>query len=167
MARVNILHKHIMVARDAARKDSNARVTGKSVFIKRYYGKYVILGMNVTKKQRKCRDIFSDAQKLASYDLKQWNKRRHWTRVAKQHKIRGAHRMAVSYFYKLLKDNGMGLEEALIKLREKRYADLGNLACLSLTFLDWSQQESKQSPFFYKKFPAYEDYYAAVMRLAG
>ncbi|MDO4462568.1 MAG: hypothetical protein Q4C30_08800 [Bacteroidia bacterium] len=113
MARISIKKKYVMVTRDGLRRDSMARVTGQSVFLKRYHGEYRLIGIRVSKEQRRCRDIFADAQKLASYELKQWNKKRHWGRVAKAHNVRGAHRMAVSYYYKLLKENGLRLDEAL------------------------------------------------------
>lgn len=106
MAKIEIKHKCIMVAREVARKDSRSRETGNSVFIKRYYGSYRLLAVFVSESQRSCRDMFAEAQKIASRELKQWNKKRHWERMARKHKIRGAHRMAVSWFYGMLKANG-------------------------------------------------------------
>ncbi|MDO4461031.1 MAG: hypothetical protein Q4C30_00850 [Bacteroidia bacterium] len=167
MARISIERKHIMAAREAARRDSNARISGRSVFIKRYYGGYRIIGVIVSKRQRACRDIFADAQKLASYELKQWNKRRHWNREARRHKIKGAHRMAVSYFYKLLKENEIELGEALRLLREKRYDRRENMDAIILDFKEWDRRESKESPFFHIKFDKIEEYYETVVRLAG
>ncbi len=167
MAKANIRHKCIMEAREAARRDSNARVSGKSIFIKRHNGKYWIIGVDVTKEQRKCRDIFADAQKLASYELKRWNKKRHWAREAKRHKIRGAHRMAVSYFYRLLKDNGLALEEALKLCREKRYVDTERGFAILGGFAEWEKRAEDTSPFYYRKFGDIEEYYGEVIRLAG
>lgn len=115
MARVEIRHKCVMVAREAARKGSLARETGRSVFIKRYYGSYRLLAVKVSEGQRSCRDMFAEAQKMASRELKQWNKKRHWERMAKRHKIRGAHRMAVSWFYGMLKENGGVMNEEMEK----------------------------------------------------
>lgn len=167
MARIEILHKHIMVARERARRESNARVTGESIYIKRSCGKYLLVGVHVTKKQRKCRDIFADAQKLASYELKQWNKKRHWGRIARAHKIKGAHRMAVSHYYRILKDNGLELDEALRLIREKRFVDSKRKLAIIVGFGDWNQRENEESPFFYKKFCDIGEYYGAVMRMAG
>lgn len=96
MAKVDIVHKCVTIAREAARKDSRARLTGQSVYIKRCSSGYFIIGVRVTKKQRSCRDMFADAQKLAAYELKQWNKKRHWEREARRHKIKGARRMVGS-----------------------------------------------------------------------
>lgn len=106
MAKVTIKRKCVMVARNAARKSSMSRETGRSVFIKRYYGRYRLIGVVVSESQRSCRDMFAEAQKMASRELKMWNKKRHWERMARKHKIRGAHRMAVSWFYGMLKANG-------------------------------------------------------------
>lgn len=103
MAIAHIKPKCITVARDYARKNSTARLTGVSVFFKRYYGSYHLIAVVVTPKQRSCRDIFAEAQKLASRELKQWNRHRFWSRQAKHHRVKGAHRMAVSHFYRLLK----------------------------------------------------------------
>lgn len=132
MARVEIRHKCIMIAREAARRDSLSRITGKSIFIKRCYGKYRLIGVVVSKKQRACRDLFTEAQRLASKDLQNWNRRRHWSREAKRHKIRGAHRMAVSAFYKLLKDNDVDVNEALFVMQRK---GLKIIPCISLPTL--------------------------------
>lgn len=168
MARIEIKRKHVMVARDAARRESTARITGKSVFIKRCYGKYRLIGVVVSKEQRKCRDIFSDAQKLASYELKQWNKKRHWARLAKTHKVKGAHRMAVSAFYKLLKENGMQLDEALMMSRKKRYENREKSGLISkIDFTDWNKKKNEESPFYYRKFDNLGQYYDEAMRLAG
>ncbi|MDO4461515.1 MAG: hypothetical protein Q4C30_03320 [Bacteroidia bacterium] len=103
MAWISIEKRFVMVARESARRDSDARVSGRSIFIKRYYGRYCIIEIKVSGKQRSCRDMFAEAQRMASIELKNWNRRRHWSREAKRHKIKGAHRMAVSYFYKVLK----------------------------------------------------------------
>lgn len=116
MARVEITHKCIMSARKAAQRDSKARETGVSLFIKRYYGKYKLLAVEVSERQRSCRDMFAEAQKMAHEDLENWNRKRHWARLAKKHKKKGAHRMAVSYFYRLLKENGGELREDMEKL---------------------------------------------------
>lgn len=113
MARVEITHKCIMTARKAAQRDSKARETGVSLFIKRYYGKYKLLAVEVSERQRSCRDMFAEAQKMAHEDLENWNRKRHRARLAKKHKKKGAHRMAVSYYYKLLKENGGELKEEM------------------------------------------------------
>ncbi len=162
MAKVEIKHKCIMIAREAARRDSNARVSGRSVFIKRCYGSYRLIGVEVSKRQRSCRDIFADAQKLASYELKQWNKKRHWAREAKRHKVRGAHRMAVSYFYKLLKEKGVELREELVRSRMKIMEHGEDAQRTDL----WKQMD-EESPFYYRKFRRLEEYYEVAMRLAG
>ncbi len=156
-----------MTARNAARIKSNARISGQSIFIKRYHGEYRLIGVQVTKKQRKCRDIFADAQKLASYEMKKWNLKRHWGRLAKIHKVKGAHRMAVSYFYKLLKENDSGLDEILKMSREKRYTESRCEGAMVIDFAMWNKKENEASPFFFKKFGVYEEYYGALMRLAG
>lgn len=163
MARVEIKHKCIMIAREAARKDSDARRSGRSVYIKRCYGSYRLIEVEVSKKQRSCRDIFADAQKLASYELKQWNKKRHWARLAKRHKIRGAHRMAVSHFYNLLKENGGELEEELRKSRMEKLK-AGDFKNTGLRV--WKKMD-EESPFFYRKFEGIDEYYGKVMRMAG
>ncbi len=119
MAQAEIRHKCITIAREAARRDSQSRKTGRSIFIKRYYGKYKIIGIEVSTKQRSCRDMFADAQKLASKDLQNWNRKRHWQREAKRRNIKGAHRMAVSVFYKLLKESGMDANEAFFAMQRK------------------------------------------------
>lgn len=162
MAKVEIKHKCIMVAREAARRDSNARSSGRSVFIKRYYGSYKIIGVEVSKKQRDCRDIFADAQKLASYELKQWNKKRHWMRLAKRHKINGAHRMAVSYFYKLLKEKGGELSDALARIRKEKMGIERGMQKVDM----WKRMDD-ESPFYYRKFGDIDEYYGMAMRLAG
>lgn len=115
MARIEIKHKCIMIARESARKDSMARITGRSVFIKRYYGRYRLIGVVVSEKQRSCRDMFAEAQRMAKEDLRSWNRRRHWARLARRHKIGGAHRMAVSCYYRLLKENGGQVNDILGK----------------------------------------------------
>ncbi|MCQ2201887.1 MAG: hypothetical protein MJZ27_07330 [Bacteroidales bacterium] len=174
MARATIVHKCITIAREAARKDSQSRVTGKSVYIKRCPSGYFIIGVQVTKKQRNCRDMFADAQKLAAYELKQWNKKRHWEREARRHKIKGAHRMAVSYFYGLLKEYGIELEEALRRLRlgrlEKKEGGNGDLKMLMERELcglrEWVEMD-EASPFYYRKFGDVGEYYEMVMRMAG
>ncbi|MCQ2214331.1 MAG: hypothetical protein MJZ31_00245 [Bacteroidales bacterium] len=74
-----------------------------------------MLAVKVSEGQRSCRDMFAEAQKMASRELKQWNKKRHWERMAKRHKIRGAHRMAVSWFYRMLKENGGMMNEEMEK----------------------------------------------------
>lgn len=118
MAKVTIKRKCVMVARNAARKSSMSRETGTSVFIKRCYGSYRLIAVMVSDKQRSCRDLFAEAQKMASRELKMWNKKRHWERMARKHKIRGAHRMAVSWFYGMLKANG-GVMVERVKEREE------------------------------------------------
>lgn len=169
MAKVEIKHKCIMIAREAARRDSNARSSGRSVFIKRYYGAYKIIGVEVSKKQRNCRDIFADAQKLASFELTQWNKKRHWSRLAKRHKIKGAHRMAVSYFYKLLKEKGEELRDVLEKSRMEKMgveAERGKNLVVVRNRERWKEMD-EESPFYYRKFGGVEEYYEVAMRLAG
>lgn len=162
MAKVEIKRKCIMIAREAARRDSNARSSGRSVFIKRYYGSYKIIGVEVSKKQRDCRDIFADAQKLAAYEMKRWNKKRHWMRLAKRHKINGAHRMAVSYFYKLLKEKGEELSDALARIRkEKMEIERG------MQKVDMWKRMDDESPFYYRKFGDIDEYYGMAMSLAG
>lgn len=47
---------------------------------------------------------------MASHEMKKWNRRRYWYRQSKRHNINGAHRMAVSFFYKLLRENPKGLQ---------------------------------------------------------
>lgn len=174
MARVEIRKKCNTTAREAARKDSSARITGRSVFIKRLHGKYWIMGMEVSKRQRTCRDLFADAQKLASRDLQGWNRKRHWGRIAKRHKVKGAHRMAVSYFYKLLKENGGELDEALYESRLCQRAQRSRVDrhTLSVTINKaiqtkaWKKMD-EESPFYYKKFRDIEEYYEAALRLAS
>lgn len=162
MAKVEIKHKCIMIAREAARRDSNARSSGRSVFIKRYYGSYKIIGVEVSKKQRNCRDIFADAQKLASFELTQWNKKRHWSRLAKRHKIKGAHRMAVSYFYKLLKEKGGELSDELARIRKEKMGIERGMQKVDI----WKRMDD-ESPFYYRKFGDIDEYYGMAMRLAG
>lgn len=118
MARVEIRHKCIMIAREAARRDSRAGETGRSVFIKRYYGSYRLLAVEVSEKQRSCRDLFAEAQKLASRELRKWNKKRHWERMAKRCGVKGAHRMAVKEFYRMLKDGGGEEREEAVEMRD-------------------------------------------------
>ncbi len=174
MARVSIVHKCITIARQAARKDSKARLTGKSVYIKRCPSGYFLIGVEVTKKQRNCRDMFADAQKLASYELKQWNKKRHWAREARRHKIKGGHRAAVSYFYGLLKEYGIELEEALRRMRigqlGKKEEETRETNVLGESKLcdtrEWKEMD-KASPFYYRKFGNEEEYYAAIRKIAA
>ncbi len=163
MARVEIRHKCIMVAREAARRDSRARETGRSVFIKRYYGSYKLLAVEVSEKQRSCRDLFADAQKLASKEMKMWNKKRHWERMAKRHKVHGAHRMAVSWFYKLLKDNDGRLDVALSGKadREMKVLSINNRYTKERT------KEYREQSFLYKKFGDIEEYYDIAIRPAS
>lgn len=117
MAKIEIRYKCITMAREVARKNSTARITGRSVFIKRCYKSYRLIGVIVTEKQRNCRDIFAEAQRMAKEDLRNWNRRRHWARLARRHKIGGAHRMAVSCYYRLLKENGGQVNDILGKER--------------------------------------------------
>ncbi|MDO4462367.1 MAG: hypothetical protein Q4C30_07730 [Bacteroidia bacterium] len=170
MAWIEIEKRCVMVAREAARSGSVARATGRSVFIKRYYGKYAVVGVDVSKAQRSCRDLFADAQKLASYEIKQWNRRRHWGRLAKRHKVKGAHRMAVSYFYKLLKENGDRLKEELLHSRIEHITKEGKRGELRLVEnidkQEWEEMD-KASPFYYRRFRDIEEYYGVVMRLVG
>ncbi|MDO4460968.1 MAG: hypothetical protein Q4C30_00535 [Bacteroidia bacterium] len=167
MAKIEIRHKCVMAAREAARRDNDARRTGKSVFIKRYHGRYMVIGVMVSEAQRSCRDIFADAQKLASYEIKQWNRKRHWAREAKRHKVKGAHRMAVSYFYKLLKENGEELKEELTRKRvEMVYGEEANGHLQLVERIrdeEWAEMD-RESPFFYRKFRRIEEYYGVVMR---
>ena len=148
MGKANIPKKCVMKAREAARRDSKARITGKSVYVKRCPSGYTVIGVNVTKKQRTCRDMFADAQKLASYELKQWNKKRHWAKEAKRHKIRGAHRMAVSYFYRMLKEHG----DELLEIRPWREED---------------RQAEVQRVFYLVNFDSVEEYREELFRLCG
>lgn len=104
-----------MEAREAARRDSWARETGRSVFIKRYCGRYRLICVVVSEGQRSCRDMFAEAQRMASVELKRWNKRRHWSRMARRHRVKGAHRMAVSWFYGMLKMMGRCRLEPTLK----------------------------------------------------
>lgn len=174
MAKVSIVHKCITIARKSAREGSKARLTGKSIYIKRCPSGYFIIGVKVTKKQRTCRDMFADAQKLASYELKQWNKRRHWEREAKKHKIKGGHRAAVSHFYHLLKEYGIELEEALRRMRAGRQNkwEEGNKKLKALReselcdMKEWEEMD-KASPFYYRKFGNEEEYFAAIGNIAA
>ena len=161
MARLEIKHKCVMIAREASRKSSTARVTGKSVFIKRYHGTYRLIGVEVSKAQRSCRDIFADAQKLAHRDLQRWNRKRHWSREAKRHKVKGAHRMAVGYFYHILKENGKELTEELYKTRERYTKNEREGQTMT-----WEKMD-EYSPFHYKKFRDIEEYYGTIMKMAG
>lgn len=164
MAILEIKHKCVTLARAESRRDSRARLTGQSVFIKRYYGRYRLIGVTVSKAQRSCRDIFADAQKLAAKDMQTWNRKRHWKREAKRHKVKCGHRMAVSYFYRLLKENGGELSAELSKCRDN-YRKNTNIAIVSM--IDYEKQMDEQSPFYYRKFGDIDEYYGAVMRLAG
>ncbi len=109
--RVEILHKHITMARKKIRE----RIGERSIYIKRKYGRYFIYVHNVTEKQQKNRDIFTRAQELAKEDLKTWNRRRHWNRLAKLHKIKGGRRMAISFFCKMLRECEGDIEEAKVR----------------------------------------------------
>lgn len=113
--------------------------------------------------------MFADAQKLASFELKSWNKKRHWSREAKRHKIMGAHRMAVSYFYKLLKENNIELEEALLNIRLERLGNKGVEGKREEEVREGEEWRAmdRESPFFYKLFGDIEEYYSEVIRLAG
>lgn len=111
MARVEIRHKCVTMARNSARRDSCARETGISVFIKRYYGRYRLLAVVVSGKQRACRELFAVAQRMAAEDLKRWNRRRYWRRLARVHRVKCGHRMAVSWYYKMLKECGLDGEK--------------------------------------------------------
>lgn len=167
MARVEIRHKCITIAREAARRESRARETGRSVFIKRYYGRYKLLAVEVSAKQRSCRDLFAEAQKMASSDLSKWNRRRHWERLAKRHKVKGAHRMAVSGYYRLLKDNEGRLGEAMTE-REERVLKLGSEERgKEMKALSIRTRESREQAFLYKKFGDIGEYYEKAMRLAS
>lgn len=119
MARVEIRHKCVTMARNSARRDSCARETGISVFIKRYYGRYRLLAVAVSGKQRACRELFAEAQRMAAEDLKRWNRRRYWRRLARVHRVKCGHRMAVSWYYKMLKE--CGLDGAKVKDIAGRY----------------------------------------------
>lgn len=164
MARVEIRYKCIMKAREALRRDKTSRLTGRSVFIKRYYGQYKIIGVEVSAKQRSCRDLFTDAQKLASKEMKKWNKKRHWERMAKRHKVHGAHRMAVSWFYKLLKENEGRLDVALL---EKAERDMNVLRVNRKTGTQVRAKEEREQTFLFKKYGDKEEYYEVAMRLAS
>ncbi len=121
MASATIKHKHITIARRAARTDSTARIDGRSIFIKRYPGNnFKIIMVHVTEKQRRARDIFADAQRLAKDDYQKWNRIRHWRRIAKTHKLKGGYRAAVSFYYRLLLEHGDQLKELLPKEPNKR-----------------------------------------------
>lgn len=109
MALVNIREKCITIARNEARRNSSAIYGGRSIFIKRCYGTYRLMAMDVTAVQRVCRTLFAEAQKRASEDMKHWEKRRYWSRQAKVHNVKGARRMAVSYYYRLLKRGQLGV----------------------------------------------------------
>lgn len=147
MARVEIRYKCVMVAREAARRGSRARETGRSVFIKRYYGSYRLLEVEVSEKQRSCRDLFAEAQKLASKEMKKWNKKRHWERKAKKCGVKGAHRMAVREFYKILKEGGEMVEIKPLKEREKLLQE--------------------KNTFYLVRFDNVEEYGEELMRLCG
>lgn len=75
--------------------------------------------------------------------------------------------MAVSHYYRILKDNGLELDEALRLIREKRFVDSKRKLAIIVGFGDWNQRENEESPFFYKKFCDIGEYYGAVMRMAG
>lgn len=136
MAKIEITHKCIMTARKAAQRDSKARETGVSLFIKRYYGKYKLLAVEVSERQRSCRDMFAEAQKMAHEDLENWNRKRHWARLAKKHKKKGAHRMAVSYYYKLLKEGYN---------REEEYQDEEGRKILRVREIEVKTRQAKKS----------------------
>lgn len=134
MAIANIRKKYITYARNLARGKSTARTDGRSIYFKRYAGKrYHIIMVHVTEKQRALRDMFAEANKLAKADMTRWNRVRHWERYARKHKKLGAYRAAVSFYYKMIREQGNKLKE--IKREERAYsADIrvfrvGNLFC--------------------------------------
>ncbi|MCQ2215166.1 MAG: hypothetical protein MJZ31_04505 [Bacteroidales bacterium] len=127
MASVTIKPRHITIARRAARTDSTARIDGRSIFIKRYPGNnFKIIMVHVTKKQRRARDIFADAQRLAKDDYQKWNRIRHWRRIARTHKHKGGYRAAVSFYYRLLLEHGDQLKELHPAKPDRRLFKNGN-----------------------------------------
>ena len=149
MARVTIKHKYVTRARREMRADSRARITGYSTYIKRCSkGDYRILRVRVSKAQRALRDMFADAQKLAKSDMVSWNRIRHWKREARRHKIGGAYRAAVSFYYKMLREHG----EELVEVRP------------------WKEDErlfEGKRDFYWVKFDNVEEYREELMRLCG
>lgn len=118
MAIVNIREKCITIARNEVRRNSSAICGGRSIFIKRCYGTYRLMAMDVTAKQRGCRTLFADAQRLAAEDMKLWNRRRYWKRLARAHKVKCGHRMAVSWYYRMLKERGLDVDKARVTTGE-------------------------------------------------
>ncbi len=149
MARVTIKPKYVTYARRMMRADSQARITGYSTYIKRCgKGDYRILRVKVSKSQRALRDMFADAQKLAKSDMVSWNRIRHWKREARKHKIGGAYRAAVSFYYKMLREHG----EELVEIRP------------------WKEDEKLlkgKNMFYWVKFDSVEEYREELMRLCG
>ncbi len=75
--------------------------------------------------------------------------------------------MAVSFFYNLLKENEMALDEALRLCRDKRYVDKERGIAMMGRYAEWEKREEEESPFYYKKFGDVDEYYGVVMRMAG
>ena len=75
--------------------------------------------------------------------------------------------MAVSYFYRLLKENGGELKEELAKSRRSAVDKYQSMVALTLNGHSIVEKLDKESPFFYRKFGDIESYYKAAMRLAG
>lgn len=148
MAVVSILHKHITMARKAMRDDSRARIDGRSFYIKRYGKRYHIIMVHVTDNQRRARDMFADAQRLAKDDMQQWNRIRHWRRYARQHRILGPYRAAVSYYYKLLLQHGEQLRELHPQRPDQRLF-------------------YKEQTFYWINFDSVSDYRAELLSLCG
>lgn len=175
MATVNILKKHITHARNAARKDSTARIDGRSIFIKRYPGNnFKIIMVHVTKKQRAARDMFADAVALAKDDMSRWNRVRHWKRYALKHHKLGAYRAAVSYYYNLIRKHSENLQEifhekygAQASTRPVRYTQPSPYSYTSFSSNQDMRLFKDSSTFFWLKFNSADEYRNTILRLAS
>lgn len=175
MASVTILKKHVTHARRAARKDSTARVDGRSIFIKRYPGNnYKIIMVHVTQKQRAVRDMFADANALAKNDMSRWNRVRHWKRYARKHHKLGAYRAAVSYYYSLIRKHSEQLQELFhdknsgrLAARPVRYTLPAYSAYSPCPKTQDMRVFQDGTSFFWLKFNSAEEYRSAILRFAS
>lgn len=186
MGSLEIRHKMVTLARRKSRASSDARISGRSIFIKRYPGKrYKLIAMDVSKKQRALRDMFADAQKLAQDDMKSWNRVRHWERYARKHKKRSAYRGAVSFYYKMLREHGEELREVVSReaTGRKSYGQSGqqhlrdegrrtDRVPRQMSNGAYATEEDMRifregNIFFWVRFDSVEEYREELMRLAA
>lgn len=111
MARITLYNKSVTVARKHFKACNGADSTQNMVMRRVRKGRYILNVINVTAGQRHCRNIFALAQKFAKADIDKGMRKRHWSRIARRHKIASAYRAAVSHYINELRKGSITEED--------------------------------------------------------